>query len=505
MSTGENDFSYPPPVPRDERANTGDLPNFNPQSSRDDFNDPFDRPPYDAPAFERPPDSSYPQTGPYRRPGQSGLQPTTGHIRPGHRVRPRTSTRAISPRNTGIGTVPPIRQPQKRNGLIAGLVGGGLCLLVLAGFFGWLLNRDDSGEVETTGQTTEAVASATAADNAANTDPASTTVPLSPATLPDINEPGLVLYQLNLLDAYTGTGSTGSVELYMNALNGQICHVFDVAALTGQYVGFINQAVFPREGPSVINLGAAQDTMSQCTSASPIEVARAMTNPAEFYVAATDLSGEILLRGQLDGAIVAVDNRDDATVANQVALSAGAGNADAATALFDNENDGAYIQIDGRTVSFRGAVPDQAAADSLLAAFTQLTGRGVDVVNELQVEAGAPDPSGRVVIGDSLLFAINSDEITGDPSVLQTLADLLRVNPTWTATVTGHTDNVGLRAYNIDLSLRRANTVRSRLAALEIPESRIGVEGFGPDRPLGDNSTPEGRALNRRIEVTINS
>ncbi len=497
ISSGENDYRYPPPVPRDKRFDTGEV---DPRTTYDLSGE--------SGAYPEPGTGPYPESGPYRRQTESGLQPVTGHIRPGHRVRPRTTSRAIAPRSAPQGSGrPAVRPPARSGGLIARAVVGGLCLLLLAGAIGWLLNRGGDDGDTTAPAETEAATDTDVNTAVSTVEETTTTVQLTPVALPEITEPGLVLYEMNLLDAYTGTGSSGTAELYMNALNGQICHVFDVAALSGQYQGFVNQAIFPREGPSVINLGATANSISQCVSASPIEVARAMVNPTEFYVAAIDLEGKILLRGQMSDATVAVDNRDEETLTNQLALAGGpaADTTGDGSELFDNDNDGAFIEIDDRTVTFKGAVPDQASADNLLAAFLQLSGQGVQVVDELEVQDGAPAPSGRVVIGNTLLFGSDEDELTGEPVVLQTLADLLRVNPTWTATVAGHTDNFGLATYNRDLSLRRANTVRQRLADLGIAENRISVEGFGSDDPIGDNNTNEGRAANRRIEITINS
>ncbi len=508
ISSGENDYRYPPPVPRDKRVDTGEIDprtTYDLSAERGSYTD--DNPFANQDPF--PTSGPYPQTGPYRRQTESGLQPVTGHIRPGHRTRPRTTSRAIAPRATPVrgATRPNVRPPSQSGGLIARAVVGGLCLLLLAGAVGWFLNRGGDDETEETAVAEEAATETVEEADTGVREETTTTVALTPVALPEITEAGLVLYEMQLLDAYTGTGAAGMVELYMNALNGQICHVFNVAALNGQYLGFVNQAFFPRQGPSVINLGATANAVPQCVSASPIEVARAMVNPDEFYVAAIDLDGKILLRGQMSEATIAVDNRDDATRTNQQALAGDptTGSEADGTELFDNENDGAFIEIDDRTVMFKGAVPDQATADNLLAAFLQLSGQGVQVVDELQVQEGAPAPSGRVVIGNSLLFGVDEDQLTGEPVVLETLADLLRVNPTWTATVAGHTDNFGLAAYNRDLSLRRANTVRQRLAELGIAENRISVEGFGADDPIGDNNTNEGRAANRRIEITINS
>jgi outer membrane protein OmpA-like peptidoglycan-associated protein len=70
-------------------------------------------------------------------------------------------------------------------------------------------------------------------------------------------------------------------------------------------------------------------------------------------------------------------------------------------------------------------------------------------------------------------------------------------------TIEGHTDNVGSDATNSELSLRRALSVRDYLIGLGVSATRIDVDGFGPSRPVADNTTTEGRARNRRVEIVI--
>ena len=69
--------------------------------------------------------------------------------------------------------------------------------------------------------------------------------------------------------------------------------------------------------------------------------------------------------------------------------------------------------------------------------------------------------------------------------------------------VEGHTDNVGSEATNSELSLKRAIAVRDYLIGQGVAASTIDVEGLGPSRPIGDNSTADGRARNRRVEIVI--
>ena len=69
--------------------------------------------------------------------------------------------------------------------------------------------------------------------------------------------------------------------------------------------------------------------------------------------------------------------------------------------------------------------------------------------------------------------------------------------------VEGHTDSTGSLATNNELSLRRASAVREYLIGQGIAPERIDVAGLGPSRPIEDNSTDQGRARNRRVEIVL--
>lgn len=86
---------------------------------------------------------------------------------------------------------------------------------------------------------------------------------------------------------------------------------------------------------------------------------------------------------------------------------------------------------------------------------------------------------------------------------LDELVALLEKKPVWNIRIEGHTDNVGSAANNMLLSKRRAESVKFYLTQRGISEERIQVFFFGQTRPIGDNSTEEGRQMNRRVEMTI--
>jgi outer membrane protein OmpA-like peptidoglycan-associated protein len=105
-------------------------------------------------------------------------------------------------------------------------------------------------------------------------------------------------------------------------------------------------------------------------------------------------------------------------------------------------------------------------------------------------------------------FALNINFDTGKaiikpeykPLIIQ-VAEMLKANPQLKISVEGHTDGRGDRKANIALSEERAKAVMQELIALGIDSKRLTAVGYGPDKPIGDNNTEEGRAKNRRVEL----
>lgn len=86
---------------------------------------------------------------------------------------------------------------------------------------------------------------------------------------------------------------------------------------------------------------------------------------------------------------------------------------------------------------------------------------------------------------------------------LYTVVMWLKENPNAKVEVSGHTDNVGSPAYNQDLSERRAKAVYDYFVASGVDASRLSYAGYGMDRPIATNDTPEGRQQNRRVELNV--
>jgi outer membrane protein OmpA-like peptidoglycan-associated protein len=99
-------------------------------------------------------------------------------------------------------------------------------------------------------------------------------------------------------------------------------------------------------------------------------------------------------------------------------------------------------------------------------------------------------------------FRFNSADLDVDAApTLMELRDALNAAPDLRLTLIGHTDSIGTPHYNRTLSHRRAQAVVAWLVAKGVPAARLAVDGRGPDQPIADNATDEGRALNRRVQA----
>ena len=126
----------------------------------------------------------------------------------------------------------------------------------------------------------------------------------------------------------------------------------------------------------------------------------------------------------------------------------------------------------------------------------ETAGSGVDVIRE----------------GDNLMLRMPSgitfayDRADVQPQfqpVLNDVAKVLKDYPSTYIDVYGHTDSDGSDTYNQSLSERRAQSVASYLGAQGVQTARVATRGFGETQPIGSNTTAEGKAQNRRVEIKI--
>lgn len=86
---------------------------------------------------------------------------------------------------------------------------------------------------------------------------------------------------------------------------------------------------------------------------------------------------------------------------------------------------------------------------------------------------------------------------------LQQIASVMKQHPDWILTIEGHTDSIGGAASNLELSKRRAAAVKDELVRrYGVAPTRLATQGYGLSHPLAPNGSMEGRAQNRRVELT---
>ncbi len=117
---------------------------------------------------------------------------------------------------------------------------------------------------------------------------------------------------------------------------------------------------------------------------------------------------------------------------------------------------------------------------------------------------GAPVDARGCYVVDKVYFDFDKSNIKPQfHPALDVLATVLNDNPSVKITVAGNTDDIGTPEYNMGLSIRRANAVKTYLVSKGVDADRISVIGYGEDRPADTNATPMGRAMNRRAVVLL--
>jgi OOP family OmpA-OmpF porin len=190
------------------------------------------------------------------------------------------------------------------------------------------------------------------------------------------------------------------------------------------------------------------------------------------------------------------------------AATPGGARVDASGCQVDTDGDGVFdeydgcadtggdVQVDGRGCRLdtdRDGVFDEDDACALTEPGVAVDARGCP-----QLFA----PEATVVVLEGVTFEFGSDILTGGARrVLDRVAQSLLGSPDVRVRVSGHTDSTGARAYNVELSQRRAESVVRHFLGRGVPTGRLEAVGYGPDLPVADNGTSAGRAMNRRVEL----
>lgn len=129
----------------------------------------------------------------------------------------------------------------------------------------------------------------------------------------------------------------------------------------------------------------------------------------------------------------------------------------------------------------------------------ELVGTGVQVE---RTEEGQID----LIMPGNITFEVNSADVADSfVPTLQSVAKVLKEYENTLVTISGHTDSSGSEDYNQLLSEQRATSVANIVLQQGIVVERVAAAGYGELRPIASNDTPEGRAENRRVEITLDA
>jgi len=162
------------------------------------------------------------------------------------------------------------------------------------------------------------------------------------------------------------------------------------------------------------------------------------------------------------------------------------------------------LKVEGSNVSLRGDVANeeqrQKIAGDIAASLnpTYTVNNGLRVAESQQglLDAALADRIIEFESGKATLTPAGTEVLDQMSAAMQKLKGVK-------VEVIGHTDNAGSRAGNLSLSQARAEAVKAYVVGKGIAADTIAVSGEGPDRPVADNRTPEGKARNRRIEFKV--
>ena len=127
-------------------------------------------------------------------------------------------------------------------------------------------------------------------------------------------------------------------------------------------------------------------------------------------------------------------------------------------------------------------------------------------IKNIRVASGGIDIDKKVttdgkIVMHGILFDVDKAFLLPESmGSINQIYNLLTKDPSLKFEIDGHTDNTGDAAHNLRLSQQRADAVKTQLVSMGIDGSRLSSKGFGDTKPISDNSTPEGKANNRRVE-----
>jgi OOP family OmpA-OmpF porin len=173
--------------------------------------------------------------------------------------------------------------------------------------------------------------------------------------------------------------------------------------------------------------------------------------------------------------------------------------------IYDSDKDGVPDKIDKCPNTPLNAIVDSNGCEIKTAPITPKKVEPI-VVDKPVEENTPPVANVQQVAFVTLKVNFDSDKYNIKPQYndeMSKMAQFLVANPAYYAKIVAHTDSTSTSEHNKALSFNRANSVKNMLVSLGVDAMHLSVDGMGETQPIATNSTQEGRAKNRRIEVSI--
>lgn len=240
-------------------------------------------------------------------------------------------------------------------------------------------------------------------------------------------------------------------------------------------------------------LGAATRALDQANTAAAKNESLATIDKLAYVAKQKIASAQEIARAK-----AAEDQMKDAAAQrDQVRLDARTAEAEAAKRRADQ----ARMEAEAAQGQAQAAQNQAASAE---AATRDAQARAAALANALSELQAKQTERGIVITFGDVLFNVDQANLTANGmATAQRLADVLRDNPDRSVLVEGFTDSTGSDAYNLQLSQRRAEAIRSALSQMGIDRSRIETRGYGEAYPVAGNATAGERQLNRRVEIVL--
>ena len=173
-----------------------------------------------------------------------------------------------------------------------------------------------------------------------------------------------------------------------------------------------------------------------------------------------------------------------------------------AALLIRDNVDESFTYNDGQKIAYKGTIslftdyPSGVDEDEILPAINRL-------IAESDIEYEKTDYGYMLVIRDLQFVANKAELLPDEKNRLDQIAALLKRVPNNQILIEGHTARVGDESDEMQLSLDRAHTIVNEMTSRGLSKGKFITKGSGGTKPVADNDTPEGRARNRRVEITI--